>query len=262
MAPAVTLLTDFGWADTYVGQLKGALLRTFPEVQWVDLCHTVPPQDVRAGAFLLWSAVEIFPAGTVHLAVVDPGVGSSRRAVAARSARGDLFVGPDNGLLCPALDRLGGVAAAVELRERSYWGEGPTSGTFHGRDIFAPVAAHLARGTPLEQLGPKVQVLERPFWLPAPHIEGNTLVGEILHVDLYGNLITNLPSHLLPASFEVVVGDDRIPGAPHAHYQSVAVGELLAVVGSAGLLEISVRDGSAASLTGARRGTEIQIHQE
>src|SRR5688572_10528162 len=120
--PLVSLLTDFGVTDTYVGQMKAAILSVAPAATLVDLSHGVPAQDVRAGAFLLWTAVEVFPRGSLHLAIVDPGVGSSRRAVAARTRRGDLLVGPDNGLLLPALEQLGGVEAAVELNEPAYWG--------------------------------------------------------------------------------------------------------------------------------------------
>src|ERR1700680_3093312 len=150
----VTLLTDFGLDDTYVGQVKGAILSVAPNATLVDLTHAVPPQDVQAGAFLLWSAVEPFAAGTIHLAVVDPGVGSARRAIALRSARGDVFVGPDNGLLLPAVERLGGCQVAMALPERAYWrlGKDPAR-TFHGRDVFGPVAGHLAAGVPLEHVG-------------------------------------------------------------------------------------------------------------
>lgn len=254
----ITLLTDFGDADTYVGQVKGALLTVSPSVRWVDLTHRVPPQDVRVGAFLLWTAVAAFPPGTVHLAVVDPGVGSARRAVAARSAAGHLFVGPDNGLLGPAIDALGGLAAAVELTEPSFWGPRRSS-TFHGRDLFAPVAAHLASGTPLERLGRALTAVERPFTFPPPRREGGLLVGEVLHVDTYGNLVTNLPAAELPARFRARLGEVEISGAPHAHYQAVAPGESLALVGSAGLLELSVRDGSAAAALGAGRGAVVVI---
>src|ERR1700694_1457365 len=134
----VSLLTDFGLDDTYVGQVKGAILSVAPDATLIDLTHAVPPHDVLAGACLLCSAVEPFPAGTIHLAVVDPGVGSERRAIALRVARGDVFVGPDNGLLVPAVERLGGRAQAVELTESRFWR--PTqSRTFHGRDVFGPV---------------------------------------------------------------------------------------------------------------------------
>ena len=161
----VSLLSDFGLADTYVGQMKAAVLSVAPEATLVDLTHAVAPQDVFGGAFQLWAAVEVFPAGSVHLAVVDPGVGSERRAVAALSGRGDYFVGPDNGLLVPALERLGGCVRAVELTERSLLAAPSPSATFHGRDIFGPVAGHLAAGVPLERLGPPDRASTRPFEL-------------------------------------------------------------------------------------------------
>jgi S-adenosylmethionine hydrolase len=258
MAHIVTLLTDFGLADTYVGQVKGAILRVAPTVCLVDLTHAVPTQDVRAGAFLLWTAVEVFPAGTVHLAVVDPGVGSARRAVAARAARGDGLVGPDNGLLLPAAERLGGVAAAVELTEPAYWGGGP-SATFHGRDIFGPVAGHLVAGVPLERLGPPVNELSRPFAIPGCRQDGTRLVGEVLHVDAYGNLVTSIPSGMLPARFCVRIGRHVIPDAPQPHYQAVAPGSLLALVSSAGLLEVSAREANAAAMTGAGLGQQVAV---
>src|SRR5947209_1765105 len=134
----ITLLTDFGFADAYVGQMKGAILAVAGSVTLVDLTHAVAPQDVLAGAFLLWSAVEPFAAGTIHVAVVDPGVGSARRAVALRAVRGDVFIGPDNGLLWPAVERLGGCALAVELNEPRFWRPNPSS-TFHGRDLFGAI---------------------------------------------------------------------------------------------------------------------------
>ena len=231
----VTLLTDFGLSDTYVGQVKGALLAVAPEAIVVDLTHEVPAQDIRTGAFQLWAAAPTFPPGTVHLAVVDPGVGSRRRAIAARAHRGDLFVGPDNGLLGPAIDRLGGLAVAVELREPRYW-RTEISGTFHGRDVFAPVAAHLRRGVALEALGAKLSTLDRSIVFPEPQRQRQQLVGEVLHVDAYGNLITNLPASLLPPRFEVGVGTRRIQRA--TSYAAVEKGALLALVGSSGLLEI------------------------
>jgi S-adenosylmethionine hydrolase len=232
--------------------MKAALLAVAPAAVVVDLTHAVPPQDVRAGAFLLAHGVEVFPAGSVHLAVVDPGVGSARRAVAARSRRGDLFVGPDNGLLVPALDRLGGPVAAVELRDPAFWRQANPSSTFHGRDIFAPVAGHLANGVPLDPLGPSVQ-LERPFELARPR----GLEGEVVYVDGYGNLVTNLPATRLPERYVVLLDEQVIE--PRPHYQAVQPGELLALVGSSGLLEISARDASAAATLGAGRGSSVQV---
>ena len=248
----ISLLSDFGLADTYVGQMKGAILSVAPEVTLIDLTHSVPPQDVRAGAYLLWSAVEVFPSDSIHVAVVDPGVGSRRRGLAIRARRGDSLVGPDNGVLIPAVERLGGITLAVELVEPRYWRPRP-SATFHGRDVFGPVAGHLATGVPLDRLGPPVQEVSHAATWPRP--EG--LTGEVIHVDTYGNLITNLPAGALPAAFTVVIGDRRVPRADY--YAAVAPGELLALFGSAGLLEISARDANAAQLTAAVRGSAVRV---
>ncbi len=256
--PIVTLLTDFGLADTYVGQVKGAILGICPQAQIVDLTHDVPAQDVFGGAFLLWTAVDVFPPGTVHLGVVDPGVGTTRKALAVRSRRGDVFVGPDNGLLVPAIDRLGGAAIAVELTRRDLW-RTDVSSTFHGRDVFAPVAAHLANGLRVEEAGTPVAELERPFRLGPPTKDDRGLVGSILHVDGYGNLVTNLPGSILPPRFAVTIHDHTIREAPHASYQAVATGTLLALVGSSGLLEIAARDASAAQIVGGRRGDVVRV---
>jgi hypothetical protein len=250
--PAITLLTDFGLTDTYVGQLKGAILAIAPTASIVDLTHTVPPQDIMAGAFLLWSAVEAFSAGTIHVAVVDPGVGSARRAIALATVRGDTLVGPDNGLLVPAAVRLGGVSRAVELNEPAYWRMTVPSASFHGRDIFGPVAAHLASGVPLAYVGqPTTEIVQ----LSLPTADGPR--GEIIHVDAFGNLVTNLSGANLPPRFQVALGERTVPG--HAYYAAVKSGELVALVGSSGLLEISMRDGNAAETTGARRGTPVVI---
>jgi S-adenosylmethionine hydrolase len=250
----VTLLTDFGLADTYVGQTKAAVLSVASAVTVVDLTHVVEPQDVFGGAFHLWAGVEAFPERTVHLAVVDPGVGSPRRGVAARAKRGDLFVGPDNGLLVPALERLGGCVGAVELTDPRYWRAAPAA-TFHGRDIFGPVAGHLASGTPLEDLGGRV-MLERPFEIAL----AQGADGLVLHIDTYGNLVTNIPAERLPPRYEVAIGAHRIE--PRPYYAAAQPGDLLALVGSAGLLEVSVRDGNAAQRLGAQRGDPIRIEAE
>lgn len=247
----VTLLTDFGLADSYVGQVKGAVLSVAPTAALVDLSHAVAPQDVFGGAFVLWSAVEVFPAGTVHLAVVDPGVGSARRGVAARAVRGDVFVGPDNGLLVPALERLGGCDQAVVLTEPAYWRAAPSQ-TFHGRDIFGPVAGHLAAGVALAALGTPIE-LARPFELA--FADGPS--GEIVHIDGYGNLITNLPGARLSQAARLHLGERCIALRPF--YGDALPGELLALVGSSGLVEIAVRNGNAATVTGAHRGDAVLI---
>ncbi|MHB8421064.1 MAG: SAM hydrolase/SAM-dependent halogenase family protein [Myxococcales bacterium] len=250
----VTLLTDFGLADSYVAQMKGVLLARVPAASLVDVTHLVPPQDVRAGAFQLWSAVLAFPAGTVHLAVVDPGVGTGRRAVAVRSRRGDSLVGPDNGLLAPALERLGGATEAVELRAPPQ-----ASRTFHGRDVFAPAAAALAAGAEVLDLGSPIEALDRSAAFPIPERSTRGLRGAVLGSDAFGNLITNLPATWLPSSFDVRVAGRLIHGGPHGCYEAVAPGGLLALIGSSALLEIAVRGGSAKRVLRAGAGTPIGV---
>jgi S-adenosylmethionine hydrolase len=248
----ISLLTDFGLADSYVGQMKAAILAIAPEASIVDVTHGVPPQDVQAGAFLLWSAVEAFPAGSIHLAVVDPGVGSSRRAIAIRVRRGDILVGPDNGLLLKPAHRLGGVEACVELTDSTFWRPTPSQ-TFHGRDVFGPVAAHLALGVTIDRLGPAIDdPVDAAGW-PEP----SGLNGQVIHVDGYGNLITNLPADALPEAFRVRIGHFRVPRA--AFYEAVQPGQLLALVGSTGLLEVSARGTSAARLMAAQRGARVTV---
>ena len=247
----ITLLTDFGLTDSYVGQMKGAILAVAPSATLVDLTHGVWPQHVDSGAFLLWSAVEVFSPGTIHVAVVDPGVGSSRRGLAIRCRRGDLFVGPDNGLLIPAVNRLGGALLTVELTEARFWRPEP-SHTFHGRDIFGPVAGHLANRVDLGALGREIDDPQR-LSIPEPH----GLSGEVIHVDTYGNLITNLTAASLPPRFQVRVGDSVIRAADY--YAAVAGGTLVAVVGSSGLLEVSARGESASTLLEAVRGIAVIV---
>lgn len=257
MPARITLLSDFGVSDTYVGQMKGAILAVSGEAQLVDLTHDVPRQDVEAGAFLLWSAVEPFPAGTIHLAVVDPGVGSARRAIAMRSRRGDLFVGPDNGLLVPAVEKLGGPVATVAIDPAR--GRPQISTTFHGRDLFGPAAGHLANGVPIERIGTKIEDPLKPFAIELARRADERVDGRVLHVDVYGNLVTNVPSGELPRRFSVEVGPHRIDGAPHEHYRSVPHGAALAIVGSSGLLEICARDDDASAKLGVRRGDPVRV---
>src|SRR5438309_2697879 len=224
--PIVTLLTDYGLTDTYVGQLKASVLAVSRDALLVDLTHLVPAHDGRAGAFLLWSAVETFPPGTVHLAVVDPGVGSARLAIALKSKRGDLFVGPNTGLLVPAAERLGGVEAAVVLENDRYFST-RRSMTFHGRDVFGPVAGHLANGIALDWLGPRVGGIDRSFVIAVPQRIGEALVGEVVHVDKFGNLMTNIPAAQLPERYQVRLKGAEI--APQLHYAPVPRGALLAL---------------------------------
>lgn len=247
----VTLLTDFGMRDPYVGIMKGVIARLAPDARCIDLCHDLPPQDVRAGAYALSTAWRYFPMGTIHLAVVDPGVGSSRAPVAFEFA-GHRFVGPDNGLFgavwsegseCSAegsdVPPTPPAARDLSALPPPDGGAGRRSSTFHGRDLFAPAAGRLARGDTLESLGRATRLSDVRPW-PAPVREGAVVRGEIIAIDRFGNLITNIrPSG--PGRFRSGHEFPRVD-----HYAQVAGGVALSLVGSAGYGELSVRDGSAA----------------
>jgi S-adenosylmethionine hydrolase len=254
----ITVLTDFGTRDAYVGIMKGVVLGICPAAQLVDLTHAVPPQAVRIGALLLRSAVDFFPDGTVHLAVVDPGVGAARDPVLVVTARA-MLVGPDNGLLAPSAAALG--VRTVHRLERAELFRQPVSQTFHGRDIFAPVAARLAAGTPPEAFGPERSALQ-PLDLPAPRSEAGAVHGEVIHVDHFGNLITNIPADALASfraqSLSVRIAEmTRLPLVPT--YAAVAPGAPLALIGSWGMLEVAVRDGNAAEQLRAGTATRVSV---
>lgn len=250
MRPIVTLLTDFGTADGYVAEMKGVLLGLAPDASIVDLTHDVPAQDVDAARLVLDRCWRRFPAGTVHLVVVDPGVGSPRAALAA-SADGRFLVGPDNGVLSPAL-------AAADARVVSLPIPPGASATFHGRDVFVPAAAALATGVALETLGlPHDQ--PRLRGTPAPVEAGDgALHGEVITIDRFGNAITNLPG---PApGYGVWLGALHLP--LRLTYAEVAPGDTIALTGSGGLVEIAVREGSAARRLGLTRGTTVVLRPE
>lgn len=251
--PTVTLLTDFGLRDGYVAAVKGVLLSRCPEVRLVDVSHEIPPGAIATAAFVLGQAVPYFPAGTVHLAVVDPGVGSVRRAVACEVGT-QRFVAPDNGLLSRVLD--GGPLRAFELREPQLWRD-EVSAVFHGRDVFGPVAAHLAAGGALERVGPPLDpaTLVRLEW-PEPTPRDREFVARIVHVDRFGNLVTSLRIAGEPARTCVVeVAGRTIP--VRRTYSDVESGELLALRGSSGLLEIAANGASAAELLGVGPGDVV-----
>jgi hypothetical protein len=254
----ITLLSDFGTRDAYVGVMKGVALGVCPTARLVDLTHAVPPQAVPLGALLLRSAVDYFPDGTVHLAVVDPGVGSARDPVLVVTARA-LLVGPDNGLLAPSAAALG--VRAVHRLERDEFFRRPVSRTFHGRDVFAPVAAHLAAGTPPDAFGPPLSGLQ-PLDLPEPQVQAAAVHGEVVYVDHFGNLITNITAAAL-ASFRAQNLSVRIAEmnlSPLAtSYAAVAPGAALALIGSWGTLEVAVRDGSAAAQLRSGLATRVTV---
>ncbi len=245
--PVVTLLTDFGLRDSYVAEMKAVILTHAPHVTVVDLTHGVPPGDIAAARYLLHRSWGRFPSGTVHVVVVDPGVGSPRRALAV-SAGGHSFVGPDNGVLESVLDD----AVVVSLPVGS-----EAAPTFHGRDVFAPAAARLALGTPIGQLGTTVSDPVRlPF--PVPERRGETVVGQVVYVDRFGTLVTNIPGVGLAPGATVVVGGEHAAMVQRT-FADVEPGILVAFVGSGGTLEIAVRDRSAAQSTGTGVGGEVRV---
>lgn len=262
-----TLLTDFGTADYYVAAVKGVLLTRAPGTRLVDLGHEVAPGDVEGGAWLLAAAARGYPAGTVHLAVVDPGVGGDRRILAA-AAGGSFWVGPDNGLLVPAAEAAAGRAGgAVEWRRVTRDDlrlPGPGA-TFHGRDRFAPAAAWLAAGGAIEEIGP---VIDDPVRLDPPPprrdgppgAEGTVLHGRVAWIDRFGNLVTDLPSEWLgerPCRAEVAGGGAA--GRRAGHYREIPAGEAAVLPGSLGTLELSLADDSLARLWGVARGAAVTV---
>ena len=242
----ITLLTDFGTADTYVAEVKAVLLSRAPDARLVDLSHEVLPGDVRTAQYLLARAWSRFPAGTVHLVVVDPGVGTERRALAA-SAEGHYFVAPDNGVLSVVSAGARFISLPV-LRD--------ASPTFHGRDVFAPAAARLAAGGRFETLGSRITD-PRAVPLRTPRREGRAVVGEVIHVDHFGSLVSNIPPDLVEPDMVLLVKGQQVGGLRRT-FADVASGQPLAYVGSAGTVEIAVRDGSATRLLGVGIGAEIR----
>jgi S-adenosyl-L-methionine hydrolase (adenosine-forming) len=247
--PLITLLTDFGTTDSYVAEVKASILRVAPDATLVDISHSVPPGDIRSAAYLLGRTWRLFPVGTVHLAVVDPGVGTERGALAVR-AGGHGFVGPDNGILTSPLR--GGEVEVVVLPVPS-----SAAPTFHGRDLFAPVAAALACGTSLARLGAPFRGSPELLAYTMPRYEGKSVVGEIVYVDRFGTLVTNLTPDLVPP-YAILEVEGLDIGPLRRTYGDVPTGGLLAYVGSGGAVEIAVRDGSAARRLGMGVGSRIR----
>jgi S-adenosylmethionine hydrolase len=245
----ITLLTDFGTSDSYVAEMKGVILSSTPTAVLSDITHSVNPGDVRSAAYLLGRTWHRFPGGTIHLVVVDPGVGTSRGALAF-SAHGHLFVGPDNGVFTPVLHDAEVEAVVLPTPEGA-------SPTFHARDVFAPAAAALAGGGKLENLGQPFSGTPERLAYTEPHYEGKSIVGEIVYIDRFGSLITNLTTDIVPAYARLEVEDLDI-GPVRRTYNDVPTGGLLAYVGSGGALEIAVRNGSAARRLGVGVGGRVR----
>ena len=251
----ITLTTDFGLDDWFVGTMKGVIQRTAPNAAVIDVTHGIAPGDIRAGAFALAAAYRYFPAGTIHLAVVDPGVGSERAGVVIET-ESYFFVGPDNGVFSFALrgERL----RSIHRLENPQYQLAEVSRTFHGRDVFAPAAAHLSRGVPASRFGPRVHDLVQLDW-PEPVSLKSAVGGEVVYVDGFGNAITNLPAGRVLASgaAKVTAGGKSVPLL--ACYADVTRGKPVAVIGSSGLLEIAINGGSAAKALKLRRGSRVLL---
>jgi len=243
----ITLTTDFGLKDPFVGAMKGVILSLAPNVQIVDITHDIPSYDVIEASIVIKEACRYFPVGTIHIVVVDPGVGSQRRPIVL-SGKGNqldqIFIAPDNGVLSLVL----GFSAARHITNDSFF-RNPVSRTFHGRDIFAPVAAKLATGTPIESVGPTVTNLVTLSSSESP---------TVLRVDKFGNILTNLRRDQLGVGFEIRVGGMKVRRVLSS-YSEALPDELFAIEGSAGLIELCMNQGSAANRLNLRRGAEFEV---
>jgi S-adenosylmethionine hydrolase len=251
----LTLTTDFGTSDWYVGALKGTLVRLAPSVALVDLSHDIAPGDVAAASLVLAGAAPTFPLGTVHLAVVDPGVGTARRMLAV-AASGHLFVAPDNGLLTPFLEH----ASVYSVERPDLYLDAPGQ-TFHGRDRFAPIAAALLGGVPIEHLGPRIDDATRLVAPPPPVRDDRrgVVTGNVVHVDRYGNAVTDIPASWVRAEpIRATVGGAQVARLA-THYAELEPGVPALIVGSLGTVEIALRGQSAAAALAIRRGDAITI---
>lgn len=255
----ITLLTDFGAEDSYIGAMKGVILSINPDATIVDISHQIPPQDIIAGAFVLSQAAPFFPRGTIHIAVVDPGVGGNRKPILIQTGR-YFFVGPDNGIFSLALQNER-IRQKIHLTNKGYF-LGYISPTFHGRDIFSPVAAYLSLGIDPAMLGKKIKQIKN-LGFKKPYVKGMKITGEIIHIDRFGNLITNIDQGLLRRifknkPFEIAIGSCILKKLVPS-YAYAKRGESIGLIGSSGFLEIAMREKSANVELGMKKGGKIII---
>ncbi len=259
--PIITLLTDFGLKDPYVASMKGVMLSINPQCTLVDITHQVSSHDIREGAFILAQAYSTFPKGTIHLTVVDPGVGSARKPILVVT-KNYFFVGPDNGLFTIALKEET-VKQVVLLTNQNFF-LSEVSGTFHGRDIFAPVAAYLSSGVKPKSFGPSIKSWHK-ISFPGPVMRGGKLIGEIVHVDAFGNLVSNIPRKDFlrfskGRSSLIRVGRRTILGLKKGYWEGKR-DEVIALFGSGGFLEISVREGNAQKFLKIGTGGRVIVYR-
>ncbi len=258
MSQIITLTTDFGLQDQYVSAMKAVILGLSPDVRLIDISHDIPAQDIMAGAWVIRNASLLFPKNTVHLVVVDPGVGTDRNPIALKI--GDqYFVGPDNGIFSLFYDEF--EYEAVKLNKEKFW-RTERSRTFHGRDIFAPVAAHLSNGTPLKELGDPVSELVTYHWA-VPIGDKDGLQGWVVHIDRFGNLITNISESLIEEvigrrKVRIYVGNTMIDHLVNT-FGDVEDGDPAALIGSSGMLEIGINKGNAAKLLSVDKGAQVSL---
>ena len=260
MPPIITLTTDFGLADPFVGTMKGVILNIAPSARIIDITHGIEPQNILQAALTLEAAHPYFPKNAVHLVVVDPGVGSERRPIAVKT-KSTTFVGPDNGVLTPAITPSSRI---YELDNKKYFLP-EISSTFHGRDVFAPAAAWIAKGTPLSKMGHKITD-PHLLQLPQPEVKKNKITGEIVYIDHFGNLISNVSSDLLNTTFNLTdpltlkIGKTRIPDFA-SHYSQCRKGDIGCLINSCDKVEIFCRNGNAAKNLKCRVGTALTINK-
>ncbi len=263
MGAVITLTTDFGIADGYVAAVKGVILSVNPQASIIDITNRISPQNINQAAFVLSSAYSYFSPQTIHMVIVDPGVGTKRRAIILKTPQ-FYFVAPDNGVLSYIVRDFSSSKTplrleAVAITNSKYW-HSPVSRTFHGRDIFAPAAAYLSTGVPMKDFGESISSITI---LPLAEIHtepDGSIIGQVIHIDNFGNLITNLKEADLPAGIlTFTIGNNTISGLSSNYSQGE---NLLALVGSSGHLEIAVREGNAAQLLGASVGTEVKIRKK
>lgn len=258
MPKIITLTTDFGLQDYYVSAMKAVMLGIAPDARFVDISHEIPSQDIMAGSWVLKNSAMLFPPDTVHVVVVDPGVGTDRDAIALR-IEDQYFVGPDNGIFSILTEQKN--YKAIRLANKKFWGD-KASNTFHGRDIFAPVAAHLSNGVNFDELGEPVDELVTYRWAE-PIADKDGLQGWVIHIDKFGNLITNLSASMIESvigdkSVKIYVGNTILDEIVTT-FGSVLEGEPAAFIGSSGMLEIGINKGDAREMLGVQKGAQISL---
>ena len=257
MKPPIVLLTDFGLTDPFVGVMKGVILKITPRVPLVDLSHGITPQDISQGSLVLKTSYTYFPPQTIFVTVIDPGVGSKRKAIILKT-KNYTFVAPDNGILYPIF--ISNASSCIYEIKNDQFFLNPVSHTFQGRDVFAPVAAYLSKRVSPKSFGPRILHLKKLTW-PHPWIKSKTLLGEIIAIDRFGNLMTNIEARHLagtPTKLTIYFRNKTIRGL-RTSYAEVKKGKLLAILGSMGFLEIATNQGSAQAILKAKIGDQIKI---